>query len=599
MQKATLPLAILLSLPSVAAAETASPIVVTASRTAETADETLAPVSVITREDIDRRQPPTVLELLRTEAGVDVARNGGPGGATSVFIRGTNPDHVLVLVDGVRANSAIDGTFDWQSLDPAQIERIEIVRGPRSTLYGSSAIGGVIQIFTRKPTGFTQRIAGGSHKTRSAQVGYGGGERTTYRVNASHYETAGISARNDPAAFGFRPDDDGYENQSVSGGITTPLGEAGELGVDGWISRSQSDFDEGTHETTNATASIRAGFAVTDDWYQSLRVGYALDDMETDQGMVWTLESRNTTVDWKNELAIGTDALLIVGADYFLGDAENLNEDTGIKEIDETVRNGAGYVSWRSDLPIGDVQLGARYDDHSEFGGKTTGQVAWGKDLASGTRLLASYGTAFKAPTIQDLYWPASPWSEGNPDLKPEESANAEIELRQKLASGEMTVGVFRNRIKNLIDWTETAPGFWQPSNVEDVLIRGVEAGFRWSSPVWATAVNATYLDTENVETGEPLERRPKRKLAVTTTRMFTNGGSVTIDALGVDERRDGSATLPGYGLLNLAARVPLMKGLQLEARIENAGDKQYELASGFNSLGRVYYVGLQTMLNP
>lgn len=602
MKKCALSLAILWSLPAVAAAQSVSPIVVTASRTAETADQALAPVSVITREDIERRQPPTVLELLRTEAGVNVARNGGPGAATSVFLRGTNPDHVLVLIDGVRANSAIDGTFDWQSLDPAQIERIEIVRGPRSTLYGSSAIGGVIQIFTRKPTGFTQRIAGGSHGTRSAQVGFGGGERTTYRVNATHYETNGISARNSPAPFApaFDPDDDGYENQSLSAGLSAPLGDSGELGADGWLSRSDSEFDDGTHESTNAAANVRAGFAVNDAWYQSLRLGYALDEMKTaEAGTEWRLESRNTTADWKNEVVVGQDTLLIVGADYFLGRAENVNESADITEIDETVTNRAGYLSWRSGLPVGDIQLGARYDDHSEFGNRTTGQVAWGKDLASGTRLLASYGTAFKAPTIQDLYWPASPWTAGNPDLEPEESANTELELRQTVGDGQLTFGLFRNRITNLIDWAPNAAGTWQPSNIDDVLIRGVEAGLKWSGATWSAGANATYLDTENVETGEALERRPERKVSVTTTRTFANGGAVTVDVLGVDERRDGAETLPGYGLLNLAAQLPLMKGLQLEGRIENAGDKEYELASGFNALGRVYYVGLRTTLNP
>lgn len=598
MKNKILPLAVIWALPGGAVAETAPPIVVTASRTAETADEALAPVTVITREDIEQRQPQTVLELLRTEPGISMARSGGPGTATSVYLRGTNADHVLVLIDGVRANSAGDGSFDWQYLDPAQIERIEIVRGPRSTLYGSNAIGGVIQIFTRDPEGFTGRIAGGSHATRSAQVGFGGGERTTYRANASHYESDGISAKADPDAFGFDPDRDGYENQSISGGISTPLGDTGELGVDGWVSRSESEFDEGTHDATNAAANIRTGFAVSENWYQSFQAGYVLDELETESGSVSTLEGRTTTVDWKNEFGMGAEGLLIVGADYLSGAAKKVDEDTGTIGLDKTFYNRAAYFSFRSGLPIGDVQFGARYDDHSEFGNKTTGQIAWGADLAENTRLIASYGTAFKAPTLQDLYWPADPYTAGNPDLEPEESANAEIELRQSFRNGEFTLGLFRNRIEHLIDWAETSPFFWQPSNIDDVVIRGVETGIRWSNSTWSTAANATYLDTENVETGEPLDRRPERKLTVVATRHFDNGSSVTLDALGVDERPDGGNTLPGYGLVNLAAQVPLMKGLQLEGRIENVGDKEYELASGFNALGRVYYVGLHTTLN-
>lgn len=278
-------------------------VIVTATRVAETTDESLASVTVIDRATLDRSQPKDMAEVLRMVPGIDIARTGGPGSDTSIFLRGSNSNHVLVLIDGVRASSATTGAFSWQHLQPALIERIEVVRGPRAALYGSDAIGGVIQIFTRKVSSPFVRLEAGSFGTRSLQAGIGGGDRVRFHINAEQRETDGFSAQNSNGGS-YDPDDDGAENISFNAGMNIDVSAATQLSLVIWRSASDVEFDSGTQESINQTFQTRLIHSVNDLWIQTLTLGHTVDELETRSSSPSAAETRRISFDWQNDIAL-------------------------------------------------------------------------------------------------------------------------------------------------------------------------------------------------------------------------------------------------------------------------------------------------------
>ena len=266
-------------------AETAwqdEPIVVTANRTEQSAADVPARVSVITRADIERSQAPDLVELLRLEAGIDIARNGGPGGQTSVFMRGANSNHVLVLIDGVRASASGTGAFTWEILDPAVIDRIEIVRGPRAARWGSDAIGGVIQIFTRRAEGVSAGLRYGSDNDRKATLAAGRQQGDLpLDLTLTARKVGGFSAQN-PRGFGFNPDDDGFENLSAATGGSAGLG-GGSLSWRGRIASGETEFDQGVSDYDNWSWRFDYVGASTGPWQWRIGAATLRDRLETER----------------------------------------------------------------------------------------------------------------------------------------------------------------------------------------------------------------------------------------------------------------------------------------------------------------------------
>jgi len=567
-----------------------APIIVSASRDAEPAAEALASVSVIDREDIERQQPQSVLDLLRTQAGIDISTNGGLGSVSSVFMRGAESDQVLVLVDGVRAASSTAGLFSFQQLNPAQIERIEIVRGPRASLYGSDAIGGVIQVFTRKLDGPSASIEGGSYDTYRAQAGYGGGGDTVrYSVNGAYVDSDGFSASNEKAGeFVFDPDDDGYDEASVTASLDATLSERANLSVNGWHSDGKLELDQGLTDTRNSTIGLNLDFDTLPGWQQSFGFGYARDDQATDfSGFFSSAETDRVTFNWQNELSLGAAHQLTLGADYYR-DAGLYADDSSA--YDEDANDIGVYANLRSTFGRNDVQLGLRYDEHSEFGGHTTGQLALGRQLTESLRGFAAFGTAFRAPSLNDLFFP----NFSNPELDPERSHSTELGVQFQPSAGHLfTADMFYTEIDDLI---ASNPPEFIPFNVEEATIKGLELGYAGSiATVWNLSANVTLQDARNDTDDTELVRRPDRKAAFGLARNFSNGGSIYTEVLLSGDRTDvGDVSLPGYGIVNLSLQYPLLDSLFAEARVENLLDKEYELASGFNTSDRAGYVGLR-----
>ncbi|MBI3575402.1 MAG: TonB-dependent receptor plug domain-containing protein, partial [Gammaproteobacteria bacterium] len=304
------------------AATTEEAVIVTATRTARTADETLASVSVITRADIERTQAKSVAELLAGEAGIDTTISGGYGKSTSVFLRGTNSDHTLVLVDGIKVGSATLGTAPWQYLPLDQIERIEIVRGPRSSLYGSEAIGGVIQIFTRQPTEKFQsqaEVGYGTYGTSKLSAGVSGADgNTRYNLTASHFNTDGIDAKTSSA--GNEGDRDGYRNESYNARLTHRLTGGAEIELHTLHAQGHTEFDGNPNQTAflQDVVGARLNFAPTNNWNVKLQAGTSRDYTDSFKNGLFssTFNTLRHVASWQNDVVLGKDQLLTLGADY-------------------------------------------------------------------------------------------------------------------------------------------------------------------------------------------------------------------------------------------------------------------------------------------
>ncbi|MBK5936521.1 TonB-dependent receptor domain-containing protein [Halorhodospira halophila] len=575
-----------------------APLVVTPTRMTQTVDESLSSVSVIDRDEIDRQQPRQVSDLLQGRAGTSLTTSGPFGKNTSLFMRGTNSDHTLLLVDGVPMNSATLGGAAWQYLPPAEIDRIEVVRGPRTSVYGADAIGGVVQVFTREgeegPPRFRAFGGAGSFNTHEFGVGVSGGTAASrYALSASHSETDGINVQDGAGD----EDPDGFENTSFSGRFSHRLPGGAELFATGFRSEGQNEFDGATGQedwTDHVFQALRGGVRgdITERWFSELAVSQAKDEQDTFDSV--GNESRSYTerheVSWRNQWYWGAGHVWAFGGDWREEEVETFSDDPGFPhdEFEETSRYNIGAFT-QLELDLGRHDLGGslRYDDNEAYGDNLTGQVAWGFDATDRVRLRSSYGTAFRAPSFNELYHPHPAWG-SNPDLDPEESASMEIGARWQTTQAYWDASLFQTEIDDLI-----AQGMSGQVNVDEARIRGaeLEAGAHWQE--WQVSGAFTYLDHENRETGEELLRRPNESFRLDVDREL---GDFALGATGIARGRSydfGDERVSGYGLLNLRTSYAITPEWTLRGTLENALDKDYETADGYNQPGRAVYISL------
>lgn len=561
------------------------PIIVTASRVPQPTAEVLANVTVLTRRDIETSQARDLLGLLRLQAGVDMSRTGGPGQQTSLFLRGTDSNHTLVLIDGVRVNSVQSGAFVWEHLPLEQIERIEIVRGPHAAYYGSEALGGVIQIFTRKPEGVSASAEYGSFNTRGLNAAAGGGDGVRWHVTAGTERTDGFSAQN-PDGFSFDPDNDGYENNSLSGGLTLPLGAAGTLSFTGLYTDGDVAFDQGESESEDRTLGL--------DWTvgeHRFQVGFDRSTLETpafDSGF----ESERLSLDWQTSRALGDGGRWVVGLNYRHEDGESFSLATGTVNFDGDRDNTGVFGGVRHPLGEWEAELTLRHDENSEFGGHTTGRAAIGRDFDDLTRVWLSHGTAFRGPNLSEQFSPGfGGLFAGNPDLNPETSDSTEAAIEHYLGADQsIAFSLYHTRIDDLIAF---AGEDFRAVNINESRITGLEARYERTRGQWNFGAQLTLQDTEDESTGESLLRRADEKAALTLDRRLERGGNLGLEVLYTGERRGLGKTLDAYTLVNLRARVPLTEAWTIEGRLENLLDEDYELAAGFNTPERSAFVGV------
>jgi len=603
MQRNTLAVLIagLFTLP-VQAAEipTLDEIIVTATRTERTADETLAATTVITRQEIERTQAQSVQELLAGQAGIAITNTGGAGKTTSLSLRGTESKHVLVLIDGIKVGSATLGEVAFQDFPLDAIERIEIVRGPLSSLYGSEAIGGVIQIFTRKGGGDATpsvSVTLGSYGTRQAAAALtGGGKESWFNLRASHFQTEGFSAQN-----GTETDADGYRNRAIAlrGGHRFKPGT--ELDVHLLRAEGKNEYDgsfQNESESTQLALGASLKHRLNDVWNTRLALGQSRDESDNFLNGAYqsTFNTRRDTLSWQNDLDLGARRQLTLGADY--------QEDKVTSTTAYTVKNRDNtgvFAQFLAGAGAHDFKLSLRHDDNSQFGGSSTGNAAWGMNMGNDLRARLSYGTAFKAPTFNDLYWPGA-----NPNLRPEKSESFEIGVAGKAGSAAWTANAFSNRIDNLIAWAcvsncggDWSDDVWLPSNVDKARIRGLETTVSTRVSDWVVGGALTVQSPENrsiANYGKKLPRRAEQSLRLDLDRTFgawNLGGTFRAEGRRYDNP-ENTVKLSGYGLLDLRAETRLAKGWLLQAKVENLFDKAYETAATYNQPGRGLYLTLR-----
>ncbi|WP_233171761.1 TonB-dependent vitamin B12 receptor [Dyella sp. ASV21] len=569
-------------------------VVVTATRTAQTQDQTLSAVTVIDRADIERLQPSSLADLLRGTPGLQLANNGGPGKSTSVFLRGTESDHVLVLIDGIKIGSATLGTAALQDIPVEQVERIEIVRGPFSSLYGSEAIGGVIQIFTRRPEGafvpsFMLGVGSYGHLSGSAglagKVGNG-----WYALEASHDQTDGINACRVGAleagagCFADQPDKDGYRNNALTlqGGYRFDEqwdADARAFRSEGhnWYDGSYSDYAESATQVVGGRVHYRPSQALTftlslgtsGDFSKDYLHGIYKDRFDTHRD-VGSLQADAAV--WGGVLTGGFD---------WQRDAV---DSTTTYAVDSRINRGV-FAQWQQTFGRQSLQASVRRDDNSQFGGKNTGSLLWGWDFTQTLRLTASYGTAFKAPTFNELYYPYY----GNPNLSPEKSRNIELGLRGSYGWGYWSLNAFRNNVSDLITY-DAATG--APGNVEDARIRGAEAVLSGHVAGWLVTGTATWLDPRDESNGyhgNLLPRRARQSGRVDLDRSF---GDFSIGGTwyAAGRRYDDLANrheLGGYATTDLRVAYAITRELKVQLALNNAFAKNYETAWYYNQPGR------------
>lgn len=591
-------------------------VLVTATRTAAPVVEALAPVSVLTAADIAALQAPDLPSLLNGFTGVDLVQRGGRGANSSAFVRGTNSGHLLVLVDGVRVGSATLGTTALETLDPAAIERIELVRGPRSSLYGSDAVGGILQIFTRKAQApgieVDAGLSYGSHNEQQyrASLAYKN-DRSDVRLVLSRYSTDGFDRTlNDSNGNG---DDDAYEANNLALSAGHQINEALRLSANVQYQAGESDSDNGYcaldcepyARFTNGSADLALLAQLNDLWLSTVRLGFAQDKSEQDDHIAAAaiqnyggrnrIETERESASWQNDLALADNQLLTLGVDYVNDKvAGKLEERTYAPDWSYSVdfvgydiddRDSVGlFGQYQARWDAHSLALSGRNDDNAQFGSASTGSLAYGYAISPSWSLLASYGSAFKAPTFNDLYWPGA----GNPDLQPETSINAELGARYQDDGLQLAFNVFENRIDDLIAWAPDASGSWLPSNVAKAKILGAEAELSAVLDEWQLSANATWLDAEDDATGKALPHRASQLLNADVSRQW---GGVTLGlALEARGKRyaDASNTvaLSGYGLLNARLSWQLTPEMVLEANVKNLLDKSYTLVNGYRQDG-------------
>jgi vitamin B12 transporter len=566
--------------------------VVTATRTEIDRDDVLAPVIVITREELARSLAPDVAALLQFHAGIDIARNGGPGQTTTVFIRGTDSNHATVLVDGVRINPGTIGGAQLQNITPEAIERIEIVKGPRSALYGTDAIGGVVNVITRtySSNGIDASSGYGSYETWQAAVSGG--------IGSGGHELAFSANWLDSEGFPTRTFDDtnrGYENHSFTIKGRTQLGPVN-LGARYWQATGTSEYSDFfvtpvDQDFENSTAAADVAFRPVEGWSSRLTASRIVDDIEQNQSDD-RVRTRRNALDWQNDLNLGEHQQLTAGVQLTREEVDTLEFGS---VIDEDTDTDMVFAQDRITLGRHDILFAAAWIDHETFGEEATWNAEYGVAVGSGTRLIASAGTGFRAPDATDRFGFG-----GNPDLDPETSRNYELGVQQLVGEHHrLRLSAFRNDIDDLIVFVVTDPITFEGlnQNVERARIEGVELAYEYANASWRLRAEAIAQNPRNLTTDSQLLRRAKESLTVSLAKAF-GAHEIGIDALVTGEREDfgfpDPVVLDGYTLVNLYGRFAITPALSIQARLENALDEQYELASTYNTPDRSLFVAMK-----
>ncbi|PRW92870.1 MULTISPECIES: TonB-dependent receptor domain-containing protein [Pseudomonas] len=591
-----------------------SDVVISANRQVQARNDSSAANTVFTRADIDRLQPTTVTDLLSRVPGVQVAPTGGRGSLPGIFIRGTKSAQSLVLVDGQRIANTTSGDSGLQYLNVDQIERVEVLRGSRSVIYGSDAIGGVIQVFTRRNAeqGLQPRLklGFGSNQTWERSLGLSGGdEHTRFNLGASLDETAGINASH--ASFPSDGDHDAYRNQSISLNLSHSFSDELEAGFNLLDNRGKSEYDNsygrydgatgqslGQKPYTDYTVSSASGYVdakLNDSWRSRLELGHSenrdtkRDTLSDDYSAFNTYRD---SVNWQNDLTLDEQNSLIVGGDWY---EDRFHGSTTFTENSRW--NRAAFVQHRFHSQWFSTELGLRRDQNQQFGGQNSWSGTLTLPVNPDNDLLLSYSEGFRAPTFNDLYYPDTQYS--NPNLQPETSKSYELQWRSQLSdSTRLEASLYRTDLSDAIILDAG-----KPQNVASARINGFEAALKQELFGWQGNLGLSLIDPRDRDSGHTLARRARRTVNLDLDRQFDQlglGASWQAISSSYDDEANRNR-LGGYALLGLRSSWALNREVSLSLKVDNVLDKSYARAKysylgeaqNYREEGRVWMLGV------
>ncbi len=559
-------------------------VVVTASRTPQTRENVIADVTVIDAEEIQRTGQSTLVELLAQQSGIEITSSGGAGTISSIFMRGTNSGHVVVLIDGMRVDSATLGSTAFENLPIGQIDKIEILRGPATSLYGQDAIGGVIQIFTKKGEGavkFNANLGYGTYNTKRADAGVSGSiDGTRFALNVSSLDTRSFSAINTKNPN--YNDNDPNRNLALSGNISHLIEPGHEIGFQFLHSNGHVHFDnsfngsnfDSNADSTQYSYALFSNNQFTDLWLSKVRIGDGVDESRTFDEFSVTggdfFKTRQFQINWQNDFKLPAGVLTLL----YDGLEQRVNSTVN---FDVKKRTNDGFVaSYLLNKDAHSFQASVRQDNNSQFGGETTGNISYGYSVSPEWRATASYGSAFKAPSFNDLYYPLF----GNPNLKPEKSRNIEASLRYQANNTNVSVTLYRNKIRDLIGLDSA----FNVTNINEASIEGLSLNVSQRLGDFNLGANIDIQSPEDDKTGNLLVRRANRHASANASYSWGDWrfGTETIASSIRYNDAANSVVLSGYAVVNATADYKFTKDWTLQARANNIFDKKYVLGKDF-----------------
>ena len=581
-------------------------ILVTATRTAKPQSELAIGNIIITREDIENTNAADLADLLRFQAGLDIGRNGGPGQTTSVFIRGTESNHTLILINGVKMNPGTIGGAAIQNISPEIIERIEIIKGPRSSLYGSEAIGGVINIITRQ----TQDT------TLSTQLALGSFGSTQITANSEYRNqdkfaslTLDWKETDGFASLREQTQDRGHDNLSLN--LRTGLNLfSQDIELSHWQSSGNTEyygFDTSAFTTgpldqdfNNAVTSLSIASNLSDQWKSNFIIAKANDAIKQNQLDFFffptpqkdLVETDRLSFDWQNSISL-QNAELTAGAYFEREKADSLSFGSAYKDKTESK---AVYLGADTKIFGLNSIIAARYTQHETAGNNISWNTEFSYPIYSDLRVGFTAGSAFRAPDATDRYGFG-----GNPDLKTEESTSFSAMLNWNSKAGNINLELFQTDIDNLIESVNIDPVnfIFQNINVAESQIRGIELGHNITLNDWSIETTALVQSPKNKITDTDLLRRARRSLSTHVVRNFDQLG-LGLQLLAASKRADidavsfGAVNTSGYVLTNLTGTYDFTNNLSMQAKIENLLDANYETAAGYQQAERHYLLSLR-----
>jgi vitamin B12 transporter len=593
-------LALAMATPSLHA-EPIAAVVITASRTPQALADTISDTITINAEQIAESGAGSIIDLLQRQRGIEIARNGGSGTSASVFLRGANSNQNVVLVDGVRIGSSTTGAANWSAIPLSAIDHIEIVYGPLSSLYGADAIGGVIQIFTRKGKG-AATLSGsagyGTDNSRAAEAAIAGSvQGFSYALSAGKEKSDGFSATR-PASSSYNPDKDGYDRQNAAARLGWEWAEGQEIGTQLMHGSLRSQYDNGASAfdvrsiAALNSAAVFSHNQILPNWLSAVQYAQTRDDGATYSSAAASgyskINTRQSTLSWQNDITIGSDVLQLL---YERRKEEVVTNGYVLTEPQRVTNAIASSYSARR----GDQLFNASIRrDRSIYGSKNTGALGYGYYLNRDLRASASYGTSFRAPTYNELYYP----SYGNPANKPELGKNAEIGLHYTHGATSVNANYYRNRITDLLVNTTPCPygtaayKFGCAYNVNHALLAGLTLSASQQLGAFTFAASGDWQNPKDETSGKRLARR-SRQHGNLTADYSGAGWKAGVEVVLSGDRFDDAANksrLAGYGLVNLYATYQLNRDWSTLVRWNNVGDKQYDLARNYSTpMGKVF----------